>query len=120
MNKRNAYSLGYDRGQAVASWQDMPAIGSTLPCHVDYVGIGPILNVGEQIDAWHMLCSDAESNGRDFSPFEFTAHEFNESRDPEGMWAAFDAGIEAGIRAYRRKHFPLAKLRRAARREVQS
>lgn len=119
MNKRETRKAGYESGWNVASWQDMPAIGETLPPHIDYVGIGKIEDVSAQVDAWEMLCRESESNGRDFSPFEFTAHDINSSHDPDGLWQAFDDGIEAGIRAYRRKHFPLAKLRRNAR-EVQS
>lgn len=31
-----------------------------------------------------------------FSPWEFTAAEFNKSRDPDGMWAAFERGMSRG------------------------
>ncbi len=33
-----------------------------------------------------------------FSPWEFTANEFNESRDPDGVWAAFEDGLAVGAR----------------------
>lgn len=115
MNKRDAYSAGYDRGWNVASWQDMPEIGSRLTPDVDWQGIGTVETVADQIDAWEALCGEAESHGRQFSPFEFTSHAINSSRDPEGYWEAFDEGISAGMRAYRRKHYPLATMRRWAR-----
>jgi len=118
MNKREAYNLGYERGYNGASWQDMPEIGSTLPRDVDWIGIETVETVYEQIEAWEMLCGEAESHSRDFTPFEFTAHDLNESRDPEGYWEAFDEGIYKGMLAYRRKHFKLADLRRDARDEA--
>lgn len=115
MNKREAYSLGYDRGRNVASWTDMPEIGQKVPVDIDWQGIGTIADVSGQIDAWEALCFEAESRDRDFSPFEFTAHAINESRDPETYWTAFDEGISAGIYAYRRKHFKLRDMRKDAR-----
>ena len=115
MNKKQAYELGYDRGWNVASWTGMPEIGQRLSRDLDWQGIGTIDDVGDQIDAWETLCSEAESNDRCFSPFEFTASEINKSRDPETYWEAFDAGVQAGIQAYRRKHFKLRDMRRSAR-----
>ena len=115
MNKREAGSEGYQRGWNVASWQDMPEIGHRVAKDIDWIGIGIIETVSDQIDAWEGYCYESESNGRDFSPFEFTAHEINESRWPDGAWEAFDEGITRGIRAYRRKHYKLADLRKDAR-----
>ncbi len=41
----------------------------------------------------------SESNARDFSPFEFFAHEINESGDrSDGLWAAYDEGVGIGIK----------------------
>ncbi len=115
MNLKEAHELGYDRGWHVASWTDMPEIGQMLPRDIDWQGIGSIKSVNDQIDAWEALCSEAESNSRQFSPFEFTARAINESRDPDSYWEAFDEGITAGLRAYRRKHYKLATLRANAR-----
>ncbi len=115
MNMNEARTLGHDRGWNLASWQDMPEIGHTLPKDIDWVGQGTIETVSEQVDAWEMYCLESESNDRQFSPFEITAHELNESRWPDEVWEAFDGGIIKGIRAYRRKHFKLADMRRNAR-----
>lgn len=115
MNKREAYNQGRDRGWNVASWVDMPEIGSEVPKHLDWIGIGAVEDVADQIDAWEVYCYESESNDRQFSPFEFTAKEINESRWPDEYWTAFDDGIRAGIHAYRRKHYKLADLRRDAR-----
>lgn len=105
ITKRDAISEGYQRGYNIASWQDMPEIGTEIPRHIDYVGYRTV-DKDNQIDVWEMLCGEAESSGRDFSPFEVVAHALNESRDPDGYWQAFDEAITRGIRAYRRKHYP--------------
>ncbi len=99
MTKREIYKLGFERGFNVASWTDLPEIGEKLCRSIDWAGIGEITteNVAE---AFEMLCHGAESNGRDFSPFEFTAHQMNELEDkkPYDVWEIFDNGIAAGIR----------------------
>lgn len=115
MNKKDAYSAGRDAGWSVASWQDMPAIGETLSRDVDWQGIGEIATVTDQLDAWEILCRVGEEHGRQFSPFEVTASAINARPNSEAIWAAYDDGIEAGIRAYRRKHFPLRAMRKAAK-----
>lgn len=115
MNLREARALGRERGWNVASWQDMPAIGETLCRSVDWIGIGTIETVEEQIEAFEALCCASDSNARQFSPFEFTAAEINGSRDPDGLWEAFDDGIRQGIHAYRRRHYPLKSLRKEER-----
>jgi hypothetical protein len=52
------------------------------------------------------LCFEAESNGRSYSPFEHTAHRFNELGDggwfvpsSKEAWAAYDAGVCDAIHA---------------------
>ncbi len=40
----------------------------------------------------------SEQNAREYSPFEFTAHEINAGRNPEGQWEAYNQGVEAGIK----------------------
>lgn len=93
------YSAGYSRGWNAASWQDIPEIGSVLPRHIDYQGIGRIESESDQADALQMLASEAESGGRDCSPFEFTARDLNDREDSEDAWQAFDEGISDGILA---------------------
>ena len=101
---QDAYLAGFSRGWNCASWQDIPEIGSTLPLHIDWQGIGEIKNASDQGDALQILASEGESNDRCFSPFEFTAHDFNSADDEpesecssEELWEAFDAGINDGI-----------------------
>lgn len=40
----------------------------------------------------------AEENGRQYSPFEVTASEFNRSRDPDAVWDAYERGVQAGAK----------------------
>ena len=40
-----------------------------------------------------------EENARQYSPFEFTALEFNNSKYPDEIWEKYEAGIAAGLRA---------------------
>lgn len=96
-HKSMIWQSGFDRGQCVASWMDIPNIGEVLPKHIDWLGIGTIEHEHEQADAFFMLCHDAEENGRDFSPFEFTARELNELQESKDydVWEVFEAGILA-------------------------
>ena len=52
-----------------------------------------------QWDVVQSLAYESESNDRCYSPFEFTASEFNKARNSEARWEAFDAGISDGIQA---------------------
>ena len=107
MNINEIKRAGFARGWNVASWIDMPEMGAELPRDIDYMGIGEIETRYDQIDAWEMLCSHAESFDREFTPFEFIAHAINSHRDSEYAWDCFDSAIARGIAAYRRKHYPL-------------
>ena len=96
----------------------MPEPGATVPKHMDWIGIGSIEDVSDQLEAWEMMCGEGEANDRSFSPFEFTAaainardEKFGEGSSEQG-WEAFDKAIERGRNAYRRKHYPLKAMRR--------
>lgn len=45
------------------------------------------------------LAWQANDNYRQYSPFEFFAHELNEAEDSEELWEAYDEGIYQGIEA---------------------
>jgi hypothetical protein len=104
---RDIYLRGYSRGFNVASWNDIPEIGSTLSREVNWAGLDEISDANEQAEALGMIASHAESQDRDFSPFEFTAHEFNEREDSEDVWEAFESGISDGISANVRSRIAL-------------
>lgn len=42
--------------------------------------------------------AECEENARQYSPFEFTASDFNDSRDPDTLWDAYDEGVRSGAR----------------------
>ena len=45
------------------------------------------------------MAFESEDNSRQFSPFEFFAHDVNDSGDrPDGLWEAYDEGVTAGIK----------------------
>ena len=57
-------------------------------------------------DEFVSLCCDIESDHyRQFSPFEFTAKEFNESKNPDAIWNSYEAGVYKGILKRIREYF---------------
>ena len=51
------------------------------------------------IDYVMSAVGEAEENSRQYSPFEFTAKDFNESKNPDSVWEAYDEGIVKGAKA---------------------
>jgi hypothetical protein len=93
---KDAYERGFERGFNCASWQDLPEVGAKL--WLD--GEGRVtVDEANQWDVLQSLAYEGESNDRCYSPFEFTASEFNKARNSEARWEAFDAGISDGISA---------------------
>ena len=91
---RNAYRRGYRRGFNIASYQNLPEVGETF--FLDSEGRVTV-SEENQWDVVQSLAFEGESNDRQYSPFEFTASEFNKARNSEARWEAFDAGIADGI-----------------------
>jgi len=95
----DAYLRGFDRGYSCANNNDLPEIGETIDepdCDV--------MLVETSDDREEVLSHRAyagEENDRSYSPFEFTAEEFNDAdeRLSEALWEAFDQGIGDGIAA---------------------
>ena len=91
----DAYARGWNHGHGIAC-HNVPELGATIWCE----GLGRVTVDAENIREVHQaFCYEAESNSRDYSPFEFTAHAFNESEDSEALWEAFDQGIDDAIAA---------------------
>lgn len=92
--EQDAYERGFDRGYSCASWQNLPDVGETIWTDGDG-------KVKVTVDnAWDIVSSLAymgESNDRSYSPFEFTAKEFNDAEESEALWEAFGSGIDDGI-----------------------
>ena len=97
MRKREAYEMGLDRGRNVASWVDMPELGTKIPRNIDWVGYD-VVTEDNMADVMELYAFAGESNDREYSPFEFTASEFNHARNSESLWESFDRGITDGIR----------------------
>ena len=93
----DAYLRGFDRGYNCASWQDLPEIGDSIWTDSD----GRVTVDDDNMwDVVQSLAYTAELGDRDFSPFEFTAAEFNRAdgeEDSEELWEAFEEGISDGI-----------------------
>jgi len=87
---------GYTRGRNMASGQDIPVIGECVTSYAD--GSAYDLRDREAVEEFVIDSANAsEECDRSFTPFEFTAHEFNSRDDADECWAAFDDGIAQGI-----------------------
>lgn len=91
----DAYARGWNHGQGFAC-HNVPTIGETVWCDA----LGRVTVDADNVREVHQaFCYEAESNSRSYSPFEFTAHEFNESDESEALWAAFEQGTSDAIEA---------------------
>ena len=97
-----AYARGFNHGHGIAC-HNVPTLGAKVLSD----SLGRVTVDAENIREVHeSACHEAESSSRDFSPFEFLAHELNELGDgeesgtsSEDAWAAFDEGISDAIGA---------------------
>ena len=97
----NAYAQGWNHGHGIAC-HNVPEIGTKYRLDA----LGRMECDAENIREIHeAICYEAESNSRDFSPFEFTAHEFNSLGNDEDCettseeaWEAFEDGVGDSIR----------------------
>ncbi len=98
MNRSEAYEAGKDRGFCVSTWVETPEIGSLIMPHIDHIGLGDRVDEENQAEYFELMCNEAEEYSRQYSPFEFTAHELNiDEDDSEDLWDAFTEGIFDGI-----------------------
>ena len=96
--KRAAYLLGWNHGHGIAC-HNVPSIGDKVSRCVDWCGIGDVVDADNIAEYHSMLCHAAADNARQYSPFEFTAHEFNSDDDSESLWEAFEAGTGDALAA---------------------
>lgn len=101
-----AYRKGWNHGHGIAC-HNVPKMGDKL--WVD--DLGKVTVDAENIREVHQsLCFTGEANSRQFSPFEFTAHEYNTAETTEDgewdgskeglseeLWEAFEAGTTDAI-----------------------
>jgi hypothetical protein len=102
---RDAYAAGWRNGHGIAC-HNVPKVGDTIDRSVDYVGMGRTVTLDNVRDYHQALCSMAEQNARDFSPFEFLAHDLNEygegtedTPSADEMWEAYENGVDDSIAA---------------------
>jgi len=97
MTKREAYLIGRDTGETIGKSN----IHYFLPnLHIEIMRL--MVNewhTNKKMKAFCLYVSEIESEHyRQFSPFEFTAHDFNESHDPDGMWSEYERGVWNGAK----------------------
>lgn len=97
MNKKDLYKAGKERGFNIASWQDLPELGAKIDKSIDWIGLGDVVTRENVADYFSAIASQSESIDREYSPFEFTAHDINECYNADSLWEAFDNGITKGI-----------------------
>jgi len=90
-------TAGYEHGYDLASWQDLPEIGETVPREIDWIGIGEIKSLDDAEEAFIAICDAADDNCRQFSPFEFLAHALNEREDADEAWESFTNAMTDGF-----------------------
>jgi len=79
VSQKGAYAEGFDNGYGIAR-----SNGSLLR------------EYGKQ--KFIQECLETESEHfRQFSPFEFTAAEFNRSRNSDALWESYEDGVHKGI-----------------------
>jgi len=91
---KDAYERGWNHAHGLAC-HNVPRLGEKL--WLD--DLGRVTVDADNVREIHQsLCFNAESNSRQYSPFEFTAHEFNsDEENSESLWEAYDAGIADAI-----------------------
>ncbi len=98
---RDAFADGYNSGHGLAC-HNVPEIGQKLCPSIDWVGYGTVDsdNIGE---VHEMLCFEAESNARCYSPWEFIAHRINGLDESHGegasesAWESYQEGVALAI-----------------------
>lgn len=90
-----AYQTGWRSGHGIAC-HNVPQVGETYLLDSS----GRVTADADNVREIHRdICHEVEMNNRDFSPFEFIAKEFNESEDPDNVWAAYEDGVADAIYA---------------------
>lgn len=103
MTQRSAKQEGKERGYSAAIYAEVSDVDSReASCDCQE---------GEFCaDCLSAAALQAEMNGRDYSPFEFIAHDINETGDrADGLWEAYDAGVALGV-----KHGVRERMRKIA------
>ena len=101
MVEKMVYEEGFERGYNIASWQDLPEIGTEIPRFMVDGFSGIIENVEDAQEVFISVCFSAEDSNRQFSLFEFMAKELNALDEVASfdVWGVFEDGITDGFYA---------------------
>jgi len=102
MNQRTAYAMGRDRGLFFA---EVEITEEQEKAREDIDALSSIELNDLQEDILN-AAYESESEGRSFTPFEFTAHELNEYPNSEGLWGSYEEGVNMGIKKGLKARFP--------------
>jgi len=95
MNKREAYLMGRSTGNGIAEHNFHDFINETDEV-IDFISTN-LYQDDEPVYQFQCLVSQIESEHyRQFSPFEFTAQAFNESKYPDEVWTEYERGVWNG------------------------
>ena len=84
MNKKDTYNQGYDTGYSIAETNITELNGDSWN--------------DDQVEEFISDMNETESeNYRQYTPFEFFAHDINECYNSEGLWNSYDEGVYKGI-----------------------
>ncbi len=96
MNKKQILDLGYNHADGIPECNREEIVQETVNRLLKdkYNGsYDPGFNYAQ--DVYYNICSEAEDNSRQYSPFEFTAKELNELEEVKDydVWEIFEEGI---------------------------
>jgi chemotaxis methyl-accepting protein methylase len=92
MNKKECYEYGYNNGYSIA--EDNRA---------DY----NLSDNDEREKFISDMCETESEHFRQFTPFEFFAHDVNECNNQDELWQAYENGVYKGICALVREEYNL-------------
>lgn len=96
MDKRSAYLIGRNTGNGIAETNFDDFIRKTDDV-IEFLKEN-LYQDDDPVYQFQCMVSHIENESRCFSPFEFTAKEFNESHDPDSMWEEYDRGVWNGAK----------------------
>jgi len=97
MTKKEAYLMGRETGNVIAEHNFHDFINETEEV-IDFISTN-LYQDDEPVYQFQCLVSQIESEHyRQFSPFESTAKEFNESKYPDEVWAEYERGVFNGAK----------------------
>ena len=97
MTKKEAYLIGRNTGSEIAEHNFHDFINQTDEVK-DFISTN-LYQDDEPVYQFQCLVSQIESEHyRQFSPFEFTAQDFNESKYPDEIWVEYERGVFNGAK----------------------